>query len=350
MEHAITSEVVSGQEYRIGSSPESVGQPLLSVSDLSIAIQRDHGSQVAALAVEEVSFDIDRRMTFCLVGESGCGKSVTALSLLHLLPCPPVHVISGKANFKGRDLLGLDDRELRKVRGDEIGMIFQEPMTSLNPVMRIGSQLAEGLRLHRRMSGEQGRKKSIELLEMVEIPQAGQRAREYPHQMSGGMRQRVMIAMAMACEPTLLIADEPTTALDVTMQRQILILMQKLMSDTSGALLLITHDFGVVEQIGDYVAVMYAGKIVEQGPADVIMKAAVHPYTKGLLSSRPSLFSKEKKGRLSAIPGTVPGLWERPAGCAFHPRCPYSMEICRSERPPFVPVWAGHHSRCWLHK
>lgn len=326
-----------------------IAAPLLAVRGLEIGIERMDGSGRVAGAAEDISFDLFRGKTLCLVGESGCGKSVTALSLLRLLPSPPVRVLGGEAFFEGKDLLALDDEELRHVRGNRIGMVFQEPMNSLNPVMTVGRQIEEALLLHKKISRAEARREAVASLSRVGIPNAEARAADYPHQMSGGMRQRAMIAMAMSCRPRLLIADEPTTALDVTMQKQILRLMRELMEETDGSLLLITHDIGVVAQMADDVAVMYSGKIVEQGGADDVLGNPKHPYTQGLLRSRPALAAEPRRDRLETIAGHVPGLWDRPPGCAFHPRCPFCFSICRTDPPPFFQV-EGRKSRCWLNQ
>lgn len=326
------------------SAPSPV--PLLDVRDLSVAFEREGGSGQLGIAVDGVSFSLERGKTLCLVGESGCGKTVTALSLLRLLPTPPARITGGSVLFNGDDLTAMPEKELRHIRGNRAGMVFQDPMTSLNPVMRIGDQIGESLRLHRGMTKRQAREEAIGMLERVGIPDPAPRVRDFPHQMSGGMRQRVMIAMALACGPELIIADEPTTALDVTIQKQILELMRGLIEGSGSGLLLITHDLGVVAQAADDVAVMYAGRIVEQGPARGVLEAPSHPYTTGLLRSRPG--AAPAKTRLEAIPGTVPGLWSRPHGCAFHPRCPSAFARCAFETPPLFQVDGGKKSRCWL--
>lgn len=329
-----------------GASPASE-PPLLSVRDLCIAFSRGGGRGEDDIAVDEVSFSLARGRTLCLVGESGCGKSVTALSLLRLLPVPPARVLGGAVLFEGRDLLTLPEEAMRRIRGNRVGMIFQDPMTSLNPVMRVGLQMTEGLRLHHGLSAAEAHAAAVAMLGRVGIPDPEARARDFPHQLSGGMRQRVMIGMALACSPALLIADEPTTALDLTVQQQILGLMRALIADSGSALLLITHDFGVVAQIADDVAVMYAGRIVEEGPARAVLNAPAHPYTLGLLRSLPGL--RAPKERLDAIPGTVPDIRSRPAGCPFHPRCGKAFTRCSLERPPFFPAGpGGRQARCWL--
>ena len=323
------------------------GTPLLDVRDLRVAFSRGGGSREQGLAVDGVSFHLERGKTLCLVGESGCGKSVTALSLLRLLPSPPSRILSGSVFFDGEDLLALPEKELRRIRGNRAGMVFQDPMTSLNPVMRVGEQMTEGLRRHRGLSARQAEEAAVAMLGKVGIPAPEQRVRDFPHQMSGGMRQRVMIGMALACDPVLLVADEPTTALDVTVQKQILGLMRSLIDSSGSALLLITHDLGIVAHVADEVAVMYAGRIVEEGASEDVLGSPAHPYTRGLLHSRPG--AGERKARLDAIPGVVPDLWSRPSGCAFHPRCGEAFERCALEMPPlFAAQGGGHRGRCWL--
>lgn len=296
-------------------------------------------------AVDNVNFHLDEGETLGLVGESGCGKSVTSLAVMRLLQHPTR--INGSVEFKGRNLLDLGEREMRSIRGNDIAMIFQEPMTSLNPVHKIGFQIVESLWLHQHVRGSQARKRAIELLQQVGIPRAEQIVDEYPHQLSGGMRQRVMIAMAMACNPSLLIADEPTTALDVTIQAQILDLMRKLTKENKMSTLLITHDLGVVAEMCDRVAVMYAGRIVEQGPVRQIFRNPQHPYTIGLLHAIPKIDGERK--RLYSIEGNVPSLRNMPQGCRFAPRCPHAMDLCRAQDPPLVQVEPDHQSKCWLH-
>ena len=319
-------------------------RPLLSARDLRIGFTHTDGSGRMGLAVDGVCLDLERGESLCLVGESGCGKSVTALSLLRLLPSPPSRLVSGSICFDGQELTTLPEQALRRLRGNRAAMIFQDPMTSLNPVMRVAAQMGEALRLHQGASRAKARAAAVAMLERVGIADAAKRADDYPHQMSGGMRQRVMIGMALMCSPDLLIADEPTTALDVTVQRQILHLMRELMQEAGSALLLITHDFDVVARIADNVAVMYAGQIVEQGPAARLLELPAHPYTEGLLLSRPG--RAERKERLFAIPGTVPDIWSKPCGCAFHPRCAKALARCRQEAPPF---FAQSGCRCWLY-
>ncbi len=330
---------------------------LLQVEKLSVAFDAEAGP---ALAVDGVSFFLETGQTLCLVGESGCGKSVTALALLRLLPEPPARIAGGRVLFDGRDLASLSEDEMRAVRGRQIGMVFQEPMTSLNPVFKVGEQIAESLRLHLKLSRADAAEKAVDLLREVGIADPRARAGDFPHQLSGGMRQRVMIAMALACQPKLLIADEPTTALDVSVQGQILRLMRDLTKSRGSALLLITHDLGVVAQAADQVAVMYSGKIVENAPVRELFNNPAHPYTQGLMRARPRLgparcadsgqetCAPAREARLYAIPGTVPGPLERPLGCAFQARCPKVFDLCRREMPPLIPVGADHASRCWL--
>lgn len=320
--------------------------PLLEVRDLTVGFAHPGGMAENGLAVNGVSFSLRRGKTLCLVGESGCGKSVTALSLLRLLPSPPARHLGGSVLFAGQDLATLSEQELRSIRGNQAGVVFQDPMTSLNPVMRIKDQMTEGLRLHRGISKKEAEQAALAMLERVGINDPASCLRAFPHQLSGGMRQRVVIGTALMCSPLLLIADEPTTALDVTVQKQILNLMRKLIEDSGSALLLITHDLGIVAQIADDVAVMYAGSIVEQGPVRDVLTNPAHPYTIGLLHSRPGQHAR--KERLEAIPGTVPGLWSRPQGCAFHPRCSKAFDLCEKAFPPLCAL--NDHSRlgrCW---
>jgi peptide/nickel transport system ATP-binding protein len=299
-------------------------------------------------AVDGVSFTIQPGETLALVGESGCGKSVTSLSILRLIASPPGRTVAGAIRFDGRDLLALSEPAMRKVRGNEISMIFQEPMTSLNPVLTVGGQIAEALVLHRGLARAEAMQRTIELLGLVNIPEPIRRAAEYPHQMSGGMRQRVMIAMALACDPKLLIADEPTTALDVTIQAQILDLMRALQAKTGAAIMLITHDLGVVAEMAQRVVVMYAGRKVEEAPVDDLFSCPRHPYTRGLLNSVPRLgAAKGARARLAEIPGVVPSLREPIAGCSFATRCAYAVERCRVEAPPLEAKAPGHTVACW---
>ena len=312
---------------------------LLEVTDLSI---RMDGAPEPI--VDRVSFSLAPGETLCIVGESGCGKSLTALALMGLLTSPPLHLAGGRATFQGADLFTLPPADLRARRGDRIAMIFQEPMTSLNPALRIGEQIAEAVREHRDVTAEAARARALEMLRRVRIPAPEKRLDEFPHQLSGGMRQRAMIAMALANDPALLIADEPTTALDVTIQAQILDLMRTLSSETGAALILITHDLGVVAEMADRVAVMYAGRVVESGTVADIFDDPQHPYTLGLMSSMPSLGGRED--RLVTIPGSVPSAADMPSGCRFAARCPFSGPDC-ARRPPLAELAPGHAVACW---
>lgn len=316
---------------------------LLEIEKLQTHFFTDRG---VARAVDGVSFDVPRGQTVALVGESGCGKTVTALSIMRLVPDPPGKIVNGKVTFQGRDLLGLTEREMRSVRGKEIAMIFQEPMTSLNPVFRVGAQVAEAIILHQKVSKREARKRTVELLDKVGIPEAEQRADEYPHQMSGGMCQRVMIAMALSCNPSLLIADEPTTALDVTIQAQILALLRELQQEFHMSILLITHDLGIVAETADNVAVMYASKIVEWAPCTDLFREPLHPYTVGLFRSLPRLEGERK--RLRVIPGTVPSPLDFPSGCKFHPRCPIAADKCATDEPELMDAADGRLAACWF--
>jgi peptide/nickel transport system ATP-binding protein len=300
-------------------------------------------------AVDDVSFNVRRGETLAIVGESGCGKSVSALSIMRLVPDPPGKIVGGTVTLEGKELLALDEEEMRGIRGNRMSMIFQEPMTSLNPVMRIGDQITEALRLHQNMTAKQAWARAVEMLKLVRIPEAERRAREYPHQLSGGMRQRAMIAMALACRPALLIADEPTTALDVTIQAQILALIVDLQKELGTGLILITHDLGVVAQTAQRVIVMYAGKKVEEASVDDLFADPRHPYTRGLMASMPAVISLGAKTdvRLTEIPGMVPSLTNLPPGCAFAPRCPLAIERCREEYPPLQDFGGHHRAACW---
>jgi peptide/nickel transport system ATP-binding protein len=298
-------------------------------------------------AVDDVSFTLRERETLAIVGESGCGKSITALSILGLVPSPPGRIVGGAVRLRGTDLLRVDEEAMREVRGKEIGMIFQEPMTSLNPVMTIGAQIEEALLLHERGMGRAAaRERGIEMLRLVRIPEPERRAKEHPHQLSGGMRQRAMIAMALACNPKVLIADEPTTALDVTIQAQILELVLDLQRRLGTAVILITHDLGVVAETADRVIVMYAGRKVEEAEVVALFERPLHPYTRGLMGSIPHLVDEQTE-RLAEIPGMVPALSDLPPGCAFAPRCSMAGERCRAEAPPFREWRPGHHAACW---
>ncbi|MEQ9123439.1 MAG: ABC transporter ATP-binding protein [Alphaproteobacteria bacterium] len=325
----------------------AANQPALEVSGLQTYFYTRDG---IVRAVEDVSFHVDRGETLAIVGESGCGKSMTALSIMRLIPEPPGRIVGGEIRLDGTDLMGLSEAEMRDVRGNDISMIFQEPMTSLNPVMRIGKQISEALILHQDMSKSQAMERSVEMLRLVRIPEPERRVREFPHQLSGGMRQRVMIAMALACNPKVLIADEPTTALDVTIQAQILDLIVKLKEELSTGVVLITHDLGVVAETADRVIVMYAGRKVEEAEVGPLFANPRHPYTRGLLGSVPRLdiIVGETRGeRLEEIPGIVPALHSLPEGCAFAPRCPHAIDKCRAERPPYEQKRPGHWAACW---
>jgi peptide/nickel transport system ATP-binding protein len=300
-------------------------------------------------AVDKVSFDVRRGETLAIVGESGCGKSVTALSIMRLVPDPPGRIVGGSVMLEGTDLLGLDEDRMRQIRGNRISMIFQEPMTSLNPVMRIGDQITEAVRLHRPMTQKEAWKQAVEMLRLVRIPVPERRALEYPHQLSGGMRQRAMIAMALACRPALLIADEPTTALDVTIQAQILDLILELQKQLGTAIILITHNLGVVAETAQRVIVMYAGKKVEEADVETLFANPKHPYTRGLMASIPAVLSLGAKAgtRLVEIPGMVPSLTNLPKGCAFAPRCVLAIARCREEYPPLEAQGEDHVAACW---
>jgi peptide/nickel transport system ATP-binding protein len=300
-------------------------------------------------AVDDVSFTVGRGETLAIVGESGCGKSVTALSIMRLVPDPPGRIVGGTVVLEGTDLLALDEAGMRAIRGNRISMIFQEPMTSLNPVMRIGDQITEAVHLHRKMSRKEAWKQAVEMLRLVRIPEPERRAVEYPHQLSGGMRQRAMIAMALACRPALLIADEPTTALDVTIQAQILALVLELQKELGMGLILITHDLGVVAQTAQRVIVMYAGKKVEEADVETLFAQPRHPYTRGLMASIPTvpLPGVKTDARLVEIPGMVPSLTNLPAGCAFAPRCTLAIPRCREEYPPLQNFAGNHLAACW---
>jgi oligopeptide/dipeptide ABC transporter ATP-binding protein len=300
-------------------------------------------------AVDGVNLTVRKGETLGIVGESGCGKSVTALSVLRLIPNPPGKIVGGRILLEGRNLLTLPEEQMRKVRGGSISMIFQEPMTSLNPVFTVGDQIAEGIRLHQGLSKRESWNKAIEMLRLVRIPDPERRVSEYPHQMSGGMRQRVMIAMALSCNPQLLIADEPTTALDVTIQAQILELLNQLKAELGMAVMLITHDLGVVADTAARVAVMYAGRVVEEAPVLELFTNPLHPYTQGLLNSIPRLEKTQRQPRLQAIPGMVPDLLDLPQGCKFQARCTKIFEPCRGEEPQLKTMGKDHRVRCYLY-
>jgi oligopeptide/dipeptide ABC transporter ATP-binding protein len=303
------------------------------------------GEQGEVRAVDGVDFRLERGRTLGIVGESGCGKSVTALSIMGLVPQPPGRIAAGEVLFEGEDLLKLAPQRLRDLRGDKLAMIFQEPMTSLNPAFTVGDQIAEAILRHRRVTPSEARAQTIEMLRRVRIPSPERRALDYPHQLSGGMRQRVMIAMALACNPQLLIADEPTTALDVTIQAQILELMRSLRAELGTAIILITHDLGVIAELADEVIVMYAGQVIERCAVERLFSEPQHPYTVGLLGSIPRLHFEQE--RLSAIEGFVPDAAALPAGCRFHPRCPFAIEKCLQEIPPLMEITPDHYAACW---
>jgi oligopeptide/dipeptide ABC transporter ATP-binding protein len=316
---------------------------LLQVKDLSVQFKSEDG---LVLAVNKMCFTLNKGEKLGIVGESGSGKSVTSLSIMGLVPNPPGEIINGEIQFKNADLTKASEAEIRKIRGNEISMIFQEPMTSLNPILTCGFQIAESLILHKNMKKKTALKAAVQLLRSVGIPDADANAKRYPHQLSGGMRQRVMIAMALACEPEILIADEPTTALDVTIQAQILDLMNNLCDDHDTAIIMITHDLGVVSEICDKVIVMYTGHVVEQADVKSIFKNPLHPYTHGLIDSIPKI-TKEKR-RLIEIEGVVPNPLDKRVGCSFYPRCKYAIEKCKSEEPEIFDIGEGRSVRCWL--
>lgn len=322
---------------------QNTGKSILEVKDLRTYFYTRDG---VVRSVDGVSFSISEGETLAIVGESGCGKSVTSLSLLRLIPSPPGKIVSGSILFHGKDLLKLSDEEMRDIRGDKISMIFQEPMTSLNPVLTIGRQISEVLELHRHCTKEEARTRILELLKLVNISEPERRIDEYPHQLSGGMRQRIMIAMALACDPEILIADEPTTALDVTIQAQILNLMRELRDRTRAAIILITHDLGVVAEMAQRVVVMYAGRKVEEASVFDLFAKPMHPYTLGLLNSMPRLDDASTK-RLVEIPGMVPSMKSEIIGCAFAPRCSVASERCTQESPVLKEHGNGHWVSCW---
>ena len=320
---------------------------LLDIRGLTTAFARQSGGSggaAIARAVDTVSLCVRQGETLAVVGESGCGKTVLALSVLGLIPDPPGRVVEGEALYRGRDLLCMSEAELQSVRGNHIAMIFQEPMTSLNPVFRVGEQIAEGYRLHKRASRVEAADRAVEMLGLVGIPNPKARAQSYPHELSGGMRQRVMIAMALVCDPDLIFADEPTTALDVTIQAQILDLLRRLQAEKGSGVMLITHDLGVVAETANRVAVMYAGQVVEEAPVDELFAHPAHPYTQGLLASVPRLGVKRV---LAPIPGMVPGIFDLPHGCRFRPRCAQAHARCETS-PPLFEAGSGRQARCWL--
>jgi oligopeptide/dipeptide ABC transporter ATP-binding protein len=318
-------------------------QPLLKIENLRTYF---YVKGQVAKAVDDVSLTIPAGQTLGLVGESGCGKSVTAHSIIQLIPAPPGKIVDGRIIFDDQDLLRLSEAEMRRIRGNRISMIFQEPMTSLNPVFTVGDQVGEVMRLHKKLSRRATRERTVEMFTLVGIPAPESRLDDYPHQMSGGMRQRVMIAMALACNPRLMIADEPTTALDVTIQAQILDLMNQLKSETGASILFITHDLGVIAEMAQHVAVMYAGKMVEYADVQNLFANPRHPYTVGLMASIPVLGHKTDKGRLNTIKGTVPSLFSLPQGCTFSDRCPDVFDDCRQINPEMYAVGANHIARC----
>jgi oligopeptide/dipeptide ABC transporter ATP-binding protein len=321
----------------------AAGRELLEVRDLAVSFTGPDG---VARAVDGVDLTVHEGETVGLVGESGCGKSVTALALLRLVD-PPGHIAHGSSvRLEGRDLLALGSKEIRAVRGNHLALVLQEPLSALNPVLRVGAQIAEAIRAHETVSRSTARWRAVEMLGAVGIPDPARRAAAYPHQLSGGMRQRVLLAMALACHPKLLLADEPTTALDVTIQAEILELLDRLQQRMGMAVLLITHNLGIVAERTRRVYVMYAGQIVEEAPTARLFAVPAHPYTAGLLAAIPRL--DEPRPRLAAIPGQVPAASAWPAGCRFHPRCPHAWERCRGEMPPLLPVADGHRARCWL--
>jgi peptide/nickel transport system ATP-binding protein len=331
------------------TTQDKTAEPLLVVDDLHTCFDLRHG---VVNAVDGVGFALAPQETLAIVGESGCGKSITALSLMRLVPDPPGRIAGGTVKLAGVDLLTLDEAAMRQVRGKDLAMIFQEPMTSLNPVLTIGSQIAETLLLHEKLSKREAWDKAVDMLRLTKIPEPEQRAKEYPHQLSGGMRQRAMISMALACNPKVLIADEPTTALDVTIQAQILDLIVDLQKKLGTAVILITHDLGVVAETAQRVIVMYAGRTVEEAPVEELFARPLHPYTHGLMASIPRLplmRGEEAKTaeRLQEIRGTVPALTNLPPGCVFAPRCPQAVDQCRAAYPPYEEKRPGHWAACW---
>ena len=320
----------------------TMSEPLLEVKDLKTYFYTQDG---VVPAVDGVDIHVGKGEMIALVGESGCGKSVTMLSAMGLIPYPPGKIVHGEILFEGRNLVGLAQADLRRIRGNHISMIFQEPMTSLNPVFTIGNQIAEAIVLHQGLDRKAALARAVDLLKLVRIPAAEKRINDYPHQLSGGMRQRVMISMALSCDPKLVIADEPTTALDVTIQAQILDLLRRLQAEIGMAVILITHDLGVVAELVERVVVMYAGKIVEEAEVKETYRNPSHPYTQGLLASIPKV--DRTVDRLRVIPGAVPNPMNMPGGCRFHPRCEYTEERCRAEEPELKTIGPGHLVRCW---
>ena len=347
-DEAATDRTISSSAYAMTKTAEQAAT-VIEVKGLQTYLFTRSG---IVKAVDDVSFSLRRGETLAVVGESGCGKSMTALSVMRLVPDPPGRIVGGTIALEGKDLLQLDEAEMRDIRGNDISMIFQEPMTSLNPVLTVGHQIAEALRLHQELSKSAANEKAVEMLRLVKIPEPAQRAREYPHQLSGGMRQRAMIAMALACNPRVLIADEPTTALDVTIQAQILELILELQQQLGTALILITHNLGVVAETAQRVIVMYAGKKVEEAEVDALFAQPLHPYTHGLLASIPRLEimagrNNASVDRLQEIPGIVPALNNLPPGCTFAPRCAFADDRCRAQFPPYEQLRPGHWAACW---
>jgi oligopeptide/dipeptide ABC transporter ATP-binding protein len=321
---------------------------LLEIKNLSTHFHTDFG---VIRAVDRVHLALDEGDTLGVVGESGCGKTVLALSIMRLVPTPPGKIVSGNVIFNGVDLLKLDDAEMRRIRGKDISMVFQEPMTSLNPVLRIGDQITEIIKLHLGLGGRDATDRAVEMLSLVGMPSPAAVIRNYPHQMSGGMRQRVMIAMALCCGPKLMLADEPTTALDVTIQAQILELIRKLKREVGTSVILITHDLGVIAEAAEHVAIMYTGQIVEYASVENLFSAPLHPYTVGLMESIPRIDATRGRDEyLKVIPGIVPSLHNLPQGCTFQDRCPHTMEICRKEEPHLKEHLPGHTVHCWLYE
>lgn len=322
-----------------------MSEKLLEVKNLKTYFYTDEG---VVKSVDDVSFDVEKGKTLGIVGESGCGKSITSLSIMQLVETPPGKIVGGEIIYQGENLLEKNKDQMRKIRGGEIAMIFQEPMTSLNPVFTVGKQIMEALRLHTDLDKEKAKERAIEMLKLVKIPLPEKRFNEYPHQLSGGMRQRVMIAMALSCNPKLLICDEPTTALDVTIQAQILDLMRKLKEEMDMSIMLITHDLGVVAEMADYVVVMYAGNVVEKGKVLDIFQNPMHPYTIGLLKSKPIIGKTNHNERLYSIPGQVPNPINMPENCHFNERCEFCQEGCKEKEPKLVHVGNGHYVACFV--
>lgn len=318
---------------------------LLEVKNLNTHFYTEDG---VVKAVNGVNFSLKPGETLGIVGESGCGKSITSLSIMKLIPNPPGKIVDGEITFDGKNIIEMAESEMQAIRGNDIAMIFQEPMTSLNPVFTIGSQIMESIMLHQKLDKRAAKDRCIEMLKLVGIPRAEEAIKEYPHQFSGGMRQRAMIAMALSCNPKLLIADEPTTALDVTIQAQIIELMKELKEKLNTAIMLITHDLGVVAEMADHVIVMYAGKVVEEANVVDLFKNPKHPYTKGLMKSKPNLEGNER--RLDVIPGSVPNPLDMPKGCSFNPRCSYAMDRCRQDAPELKGIDGGRKVSCWIYE